>query len=140
MPNVIGFDGLANELDDFTRDLINLAQNQMPKKTKKFLRQQGSKLTKEVKNQAKSKVKKKTGNYLKSIKRGKVYTFDDALAIRAFSGAPHAHLIELGHVNKDGTFTEGKYVFKQAYDDYQDTFVSDLETFIDDMLDEGLSR
>ena len=70
---------------------------------KPFLRKEANKLRKQTVNGAR-RLGKKTGNYLKSIKRGKVYNYRGSQAIRVYSYAPHAHLIEEGHrmVTHDG--------------------------------------
>lgn len=132
-----------HELTGFEQELIKLANDTMPKESKKFLRTEGSKLRKNTLAKAKEKVKKDTGNYFKSIKRGKVYDYDGSLAIRCYSSAPHAHLIEKGHriVDKKGNehgFEDGKYVFEEAEQEFQSTYYSDCEEFIDEVLDKGL--
>ena len=82
---------------------------------------------------------KKTGNYLKSIKRGKVYEYDGAQAVRVYSTAPHAHLIEEGHrmVLHDGTevgFVPGHHVFEVAAKGFEPQYLED----VDKMLDEAV--
>lgn len=132
-----------SQLTDFEQELINLANDTMPKESKKFLRNEGTKLRKGTLAKAKGKVKKVTGAYFKSIKRGKVYDYDGSLSIRCYSSAPHGHLIEYGHriVNKDGeevAWKDGYYVFEEAEEEFQPTYFSDCETFIDDVLEKGL--
>lgn len=134
-----------SELSDFTKDLLELAENQFPKESRKFLNKQGLKLKKVVVKKAKSIVGKETGNYLESIKKGKVYKFDGDLSVRAYSSAPHAHLIEYGHKqvghkpNKVvGGFVAGKHIFRQAQSDFSNTFVNDAEKFVGELLEKGL--
>lgn len=132
-----------SELSDFENDLIKLANDTMPKESKKFLRDEGSKLRKTTLSNAKSKVKKKTGNYFKGIKRGKVYNYDGALSIRVYDGSPHAHLLEYGHrqVTEDGKevgFVQGMHIFEESQKEFQSTYYSDAEQFIDDVLNKGL--
>lgn len=136
-----GFD--ITELTNFEKDLIKLANDTMPKESKSFLRKEGSKLKKVTLAKAKSKVKKKTGAYFRSIKRGKVYNYNGALSIRTYSSSPHAHLIEKGHIikDKDGKehgFKDGLDVFEESEREFQPTYYSDCETFIDEVLDKGL--
>lgn len=109
------------------------------KDAKEFLRKSGNKLKNKTLNIAKVRVKEGTGNYIKSIKRGKVYDFKGALAVRAYSTAPHAHLIEYGHIKKDRTgkehgFTRGKHIFTTASKEFEDEFYSDTKKFIDDIF------
>lgn len=129
-----------HELTDFEEDLIKLANDKLPRESKKFLRQEGTKLRKSTLKNAKSKVKKDTGNYFKSIKRGKVYNYDDSLAIRCYSSAPHAHLIEKGHrqVTKDGVeigWVDGLNVFEESEKEFESTYYNDIEEFIDEVLE-----
>ncbi len=144
-----GFD--FHELTNFEQDLIKLANDVMPRESKSFLRKEGTKLKRCTLNIAKAKVKKKTGAYYKSIKKGKVYKYNDSLAVRCYASnakdsdksAPHAHLIEYGHrlVTKDGReigWVDGKYVFQDAEQEFQSQYFTDCEDFIDEVLDKGL--
>lgn len=138
-----GFD--ITELSEFETKLISLANEKMPKESKKFLRDEGTKLRKKTLSKAKQKVKKDAGNYFKSIKKGKVYIYkgNDALSIRVYSSAPHAHLIEKGHrqVTKDGKevgLVSGKRIFEESQIQFASEYYSDVQRFIDDVLNKGL--
>lgn len=138
-----GFD--FSELTRYQRKMLRLAEEKMPKESKKFLRKEGTKLRKKTLSTAKSKVKKKTGNYFKGIKRGKVYKYgaNGALSIRVYGASPHAHLIEYGHkqVTEDGKevgFVEGQHVFRDAQNEFQNEFFNDARKFIDELIDKGL--
>ncbi|MEG0069788.1 MAG: HK97 gp10 family phage protein [Cetobacterium sp.] len=127
-------------LDKLSKDLIKLANSiKNGKDSKEFLRKSGNKLKNKTLSVAKSRVNESTGNYIKSIKRGKVYDFKGALAVRTYSTAPHAHLIEYGYIKKDRTgkehgFQRGKHVFMTAQKDFEDEFYNDTQNFIDDVL------
>ena len=130
-----GFD--LSELAAYGKD-IRLVAEKAPKRQKQFLQKEGAKLRNKTKAQAR-KLGKKTGNYLKSIKRGKVYSYQGSQAIRVYSYAPHAHLIEEGHrmVTHDGRevgFVQGHHVFEVAARDFEPQFLMDL----DDLLDEAV--
>ena len=132
-----------SEFTAFEKNLIKLANDTMPKESKKFLREEGTKLKKKTLAKAKEKVKKNSGNYFKSIKRGKVYKYDGDLSIRTYSGSPHAHLIENGHriVDSEGNehgFKEGEHVFEEAERQFQGEYFSDAQNFINEVLDKGL--
>ena len=129
----------TRELDAYAKELERTAR-ESPKLQKKFMRQEGSKLLRRTKSEAK-RVKVKTGNYKKSIKRGKVYEYDGAQAIRVYSTAPHAHLIEDGHrmVTHDGRevgFVPGMHVFEVAGKGFEPEYLAD----IDDMLAEAVKE
>lgn len=99
------------------------------------MRKEANKLRKQTVNGAR-RLGKKTGNYLKSIKRGKPYSYRRSNAIRVYSYAPHAHLIEEGHrmVTHDGQevgFVQGHHVFETAARDFEPQFQSDLDDFLE---------
>lgn len=134
-----------NDLTDFEHDLLSLAQNTMPKESKKFLNKEGTVLRKDTLKYAKSKVKKETGNYFKGIKKGKVYKYNvnGALSIRVYGASPHAHLIEYGHkkINKSGEevgFVQGKHIFEKSANDFENKFYEDTEQFLDNLIEGGL--
>lgn len=128
----------ASELSQYAKDL-ELAAKNTPKITKPFLRKEGSKLLRQTKKDARS-VKDKTGKYRKSIKRGKVYDYQGSQAIRVYSNAPHAHLIENGHrmVTRDGrevSFVPGKHVFEKAGKAFEPVFVKDIDQLLEESLE-----
>lgn len=138
-----GFD--ITELSKFEKNIIKLASETMPKESKKFLREQGTKLRKNTVSKAKLKVKKNTGNYHKSIKKGKVYKYkgNGALSIRVYSSASHAHLIEKGHrqVTQSGKelgFVQGSHIFEESEKEFGDEHFNDTQKFIDEVLEKGL--
>ena len=124
----------VTELDDFARDLQKTG-TAIQKGQKAFLRKEGTKLKTKTLREAR-KVGRKSGNYLKSIKRGKVYEYDGAQAVRVYSTAPHAHLIEEGHrmVTHDGRevgFVPGHHVFEVSGKDFETQYLQDIEDFLD---------
>ena len=126
-----------SELASYGKDMRRIAEEN-PKKQRQFLQKEGNELRSRTTAQARE-LGKKTGNYLKSIKRGKVYDYRGDKAIRVYSYAPHAHLIEDGHrmVTHDGRevgFVKGHHVFEVAAEGFEPEFYTDL----DDMLDEEL--
>ena len=137
-----GFD--AGELDLWAEEILNIAMKDMPKKSKKFINQEGQKLKKKAKQKAKQTVKKKTGNYLKGIKKGKVYTYsgNGALSVRVYGAAPHSHLLEQGHNiknKKDGAVlgrTRAFYVLDKSGREFQQEYQNDIENFIDEIVRE----
>lgn len=133
----------TTELDRYAREILKIAQNDMPRETKKFIRTEGRKLRTATRKKARKRVKKKTGNYLKGIKSGKAYIYrgNGGLSIRVYAGKPayHGHLIEYGHIikNKKGGpelgFVRGFNVFDEAGKEFQSEFFSDTEKFIDEI-------
>ena len=130
-----------SELASYGKDMRRIAEEN-PKKQRQFLQKEGNKLRSRTKAQAR-KLGKKTGNYLKSIKRGKVYDYRGDKAIRVYSYAPHAHLIENGHrmVTHDGRevgFVKGHHVFEVAAEDFEPVFYTDLDDFLSEEVDDKL--
>lgn len=136
-----GFD--TRELEQLNQQFLDLAQNQFPKDAKKFLRDEAGKTRKKLRAATKAATKKKTGNLLRGIDRGPVKKYNDDFQIRVYNRAPHAHLIEHGHVLwVDGTKTEkfvpGKHVAAKTTLEMKEEFPKDADKFVDDMLDKGL--
>lgn len=135
-------DGLDVSALEAHADELGRAARRAPKQAKKLMRTQGTRLKAKTSSVAKQRVRKKTGNYLKGIKRGKVYTYRsaDTHAIRVYSAAPHAHLIEDGHrvvVNgQELGFAPGKHIFADARTAYQPKFERACEDFLDDVARE----
>lgn len=133
MPRVID----TSDLEAYARGLERIART-FPQKQKRFLQKEGNKLKQATRRKAR-KLGKKTGNYQKSIKRGKVYNYQGAQAVRVYSAAPHAHLIEDGHrmVTPGGRevgFVRGFHIFEDAREDFQHQFLTD----VGDLLDEAV--
>ena len=150
-------DGIdLSELMDFADRLDGSGQS-MEKRERKFLQQQGNKLRRKTKAQARlSGIKQHTGNYMKGIKRGKVWKKSDgAQAVRVYSNAPHAHLVEDGHDQKvnpgkgEGNgrgvkpgkgigrtvgHIEGRKVFLKAYEAFAPEYENDAEEMVDEMI------
>lgn len=147
------------ELNIFNDQLLGLAQQQFPSETKKFLRKEGTNLNKKVKAVAKSRVGKNgkgkkskpaAKRYLSGFKRGKVYRHapSDSYAVRVYNSRPHAHLIEYGHrqldkeqkpVKNGKKFVPARPVLEDAARAFEPDFEHDVDTFINELLEKGLS-
>lgn len=85
---------------------------------------------------------KEDGNLIRGIKRGSVYQYKGSYQVRVKNNAPHAHLIEYGHVLwVNGTQTEkfvpGKYPLKKAAPEIAATLTGDVDGFVDDLISKG---
>ncbi len=119
-------------------DGIELVKKAYPKKVEKFMLNEGNKLKRRTLKNVKKKVKKKTGNYEESIKRGKHYIYGGKSSVRVYSDAPHAHLIEYGHVQQTRNgekFVEGKHIIENSKKEFQPKYEQDTEKFFDGILD-----
>lgn len=136
-------DGIdIGELTKFEQELINFANDTMKKESKEFLRKTGTKLKSATLKKAKSKVKKddNSGKYFKSIKRGKVYNYNDSLAVRTYSNDNKAHLLEKGHrmVTHDGEevgWVDGYHIFEDAEKEFESVYYDECEKFVDKIID-----
>ncbi len=126
-----------DELEDFKKDLLQKSLKNFPNETNKFLRKSQQGLCVEMRQQAKRLVKKKTGYYHKSFKVGKIYEKDGNLCGRAYNNARHAHLIETGHKNKDGTWQEGRHVMEISKTNYKEDFYKNVEDFLFNEVDKA---
>ena len=104
-----GFD--LHELDEFTRDLVDLAQKQFPKEAKQFIQKQGNEGRKRLRANTRAVTKKRTGNLCEGDPAGKATKYKGNYQIRIMNTAPHAHLIEYGHSNiktRAGSGSQGR--------------------------------
>lgn len=143
-----GFD--LGDLNDLNERLLNLAEQEFPKEAKKFIRRQGSKCETRLRNAYKSRVKTKTGNLVEGVGRGVPQQYGGSYQIRVYNKAPHAHLIEHGHVmcDKAGNpildaagqerWVDGKYVAAYTVEEYKKIYPEEVDKFVDEMLEKGL--
>jgi hypothetical protein len=131
-------------LDEFIRDMLDLAQETLPKESKKFLKKNANQLKTATKNKAKELgILEETGNYYSGFKSGKVYKYNGSMACRAINSSPHAHLLEYGHlqIDKNGNevgkgFVPGFHPFGKAQEGFKSKYYDNCETFIDEMIRE----
>lgn len=132
-------------LTELQKDLLQVAQRDLPQETAKIMRKIGSKARTEVARSSRQKVNKVTGNYHKKFKRGKVFKGQNGeTVVRVINSAPHAHLIEYGHrqVTKDGEeigWVDGKFVLENGMKKFDDSgqFEEMLSDWIDTVLEDG---
>ncbi len=145
-----------SELDEFTDRLIQSSKSAQ-KAQRRFLQKQGNKLKRKTKAQARLVgIENRTGNYMKHIKRGKVWgKKGEAQAVRVYSNAHHAHLIEEGHeqtvnpgkgrgnghgvrlgkgIGRKVGEVEGREVFLKAYEGFAPEYARACEEEIDEMI------
>lgn len=144
-----GFD--VSQLTDFGQQILEVATQDMPKVTEKFMKSEANKLKNKAKRDARKVLKphkKKTfkvikdgkeeevkaKGYVDRIKDGKkVYGYGDAkYNVMVYNSAPHAHLIEEGHnmVTHNGKkvgFVPGKHILENAAIDFEKQFAKHIE-------------
>lgn len=136
----------TNELTKFEKKLLSLANDTMPKESKKFIKKETNKLNTKNKSVYKSKgIGEETGNLIKGFKAGKVYKYSGAWSGRAYNSSSHAHLLEKGfiwtpHKGQSGNekFIPGFHFMEDAARAFQSSYYNDIEDFIDEVLDKGL--
>lgn len=130
-------------LTEFQKDLLEVAQQKLPKESMKMMRKAGNKLNTYAKREARGAVDHTsgTGNYYKGFKRGKVFKDSEGkVVVRAINSAPHAHLIEYGHRlvrgGKEVGFVPGRLIMHAAAQNYDNS--GEFEKVISDELDRML--
>lgn len=129
-------------LTEFQRDLLIVAEVNLPRESKQIMRKVGSKARTHVARKARREVKKLTGNYHKKWKRGKVFKGHNGdFVVRVFNSSPHAHLIEDGHrmVTHDGEevgFVRGRKVLDKGIKQFEES--GQMESMVSDWLDDLL--
>ncbi|MBY6898006.1 HK97 gp10 family phage protein [Clostridium botulinum] len=134
-----GFD--TTQLDKFSKNLLNIAKNEYPKKTKTFLRKEARKLNKTNKQTFEAKgIGEYRGNLKKGFKAGKLYKYKGKeLAIRAYNSSPHAHLLNDGwmHKAKNGNekFIPGFHFIEDSAKAFNSEYYEDIDEFLDELFD-----
>lgn len=153
-----GFD--YSQLSSFAKDTLRFAEDEYPRETKKFLKEQANKAVKVLSDNVSATTKKKTGRLSRAAKPGKPYKFkgdETNLSIRAYlqnrpkeapeTSAPHAHLLDMGHnivsrgtkskSNKGGRaigYVKGREFIKKTQDTFESEFMSECEKFAEDIF------
>lgn len=133
---------MTYELDDYSKDLLKLANETYPKKAKSMILKQGTKFKIQVQKRAATDVNTNSGDYKKGFKRGKHYKFDGVDAVRVYSSDRKAHWMEHGReiVDRNGTshgFVPGKHVLEKTAKAFEENFEKACGEFLDQLLDEG---
>lgn len=132
----------TRELDELVKNMFRTAERVYPDEAKSFLKKEGNKGRRLLRAKTKAVTKKKTGNLLKGIRRTGVQKHDGDFQIRVYNKAPHAHLIEHGHVlwvngTKTEKFVPGKHPAADTTKQLKREFPRDAEAFVDEMLSKG---
>ena len=132
----------SKDLEELAQNMYRTAEKLYPKEDKRFLQKEGNKGAGILRKKTRAATKKKTGNLIRGIKRGSVYQYKGSYQVRVKNNAPHAHLIEYGHVLwVNGTQTEkfvpGKYPLKKAAPEIAATLTGDVDGFVDDLISKG---
>lgn len=166
----VGTGFLFEALSDAKKDLMRAAKEKFPKETEKFLKEQATKLRKKSRKVGRQEVGtskgKKTNwipqkSYHQKFKIGKIYVYGESdKCIRVYNSAPHAHLVEFGHVNiprgtkrattrkgrieqlknrKGSGLTLGRYVFTLAEIEYKSQFLDDTNTFLYQFVEDTIN-
>lgn len=126
-----------------------------PKEAKKFLKAEARKISNISKKKAKSQLKltkgkkfnkkgKEVKTYLKGFKVGKVFEdVENGTTVRAYNSAKHAHLIELGTVNRSNKkganrgYIRGYRILEKSKNEFKDKFEQDCVKFVDQIIEKG---
>lgn len=146
------------DLSRFSADLMELAQKDFPKETKRFMGQCGTKVKKKAVDITKSKLKTRSGKLIAGFQRGKPYQYGDDYQVRVKNTAFHANPKEHGHHLKYVEVTvkrgkhqgekrkikadpsikyEGTHAMTKAQEEYESEFYKDAQRYVDRMLKRG---
>lgn len=118
-------------LDEYTEKMFKRLTEEYPKEAEKLLKQQVGKCKAEALSRT---PKGPTGKLKRSwkhkfkIKKGHQFGV-------IMNNAPHAHLIENGHVTKNGGWVEGKHMLENTMTHQQPSIDKAIDNFVDKMLD-----
>lgn len=144
-----GFD--LSEMDKFTKDILAMANDKLPKESRKFIKRQGGQLTKKNKSTYNSMgigSGDNKGIMAKSFKTGKAYKYKGAYSVRSYSKAivisksgkkyllPAMLNNGFRHVNKDGseTWVPGYHFMEKASKSFEAEYVNNCEKYIEEII------
>lgn len=133
------------ELSEFNTQILRLVHDKYPKEAKNFLRKAGNKMRSNLRSAYKRKTRKKTGNLLKGVMRSPVYIYrTNEYQVRVYNKAPHAHLIERGHVyywrgRPTDKYVKGRHIVGIESQNFDKTFVEYADKFVDELLKKGFA-
>lgn len=132
-------------LGELQQELLDLAGQQFPQETQKFMGSVGTALVRKVRAGYDKDIKEHCDNLLRpNTGRGKPYIYaGDEYSVRVKSKAPHAHLIEHGHVlyikgKPTNRYVKGTNTVGKAVKAFEKNYEKQTQKFIDKMLDKGL--
>lgn len=133
----------TRELDELAKRMFHVAEKDYPAEAKDFMKREGNKGRRELRAKTKAVTKKKTGNLLKGIRRTGVQKYNGDFQVRVYNKAPHAHLIEHGHIlwingHNTGRMVPGKHPAATTVKQLKKEFPRDVEGFVDELLSKGL--
>lgn len=141
-----GFD--HKELVKLSKDLLKLAGTTYPAEAQRFLKDQANQARVRLRKNTQAVTRKKTGNLLRGVNRGKAHTYAGSWQIRVYNKAPHAHLIEHGHVmaGSDGRpilnasgqerWVNGRFPAAKTTNELKALWPGEVEAFVDELLKE----
>lgn len=118
-------------LDKYTEKMFTRLSKEYPKEAEKLLKQQVGKCKAEALART---PKGPTGNLRKGWKH-KFKTKKGHQFGVVMNSAPHAHLIENGHITKNGGWVEGKHMLENTMTHQQPSIDKAIDDFVDRMLD-----
>ena len=139
----------TRQLEQLARDLETVA-DLYPDRAKEFLKNQANKTRNRLRANTKAATTKRTGNLIKGIRRGSVQVRDGDYQVRVFNKAPHAHLIEHGHVQwvpvkgygsghrrKTEQFVPGRHPAARTVKEMKQSMAADAGGLVDEVLKRG---
>ncbi|MBE6080185.1 MAG: hypothetical protein E7204_05000 [Veillonella sp.] len=154
----------ADELVEFSKELLRLGQEQFPRKTKNFMQRAGNRQLKLAREQYKDDLakdsnkktiygkaryktvngKRKRIDLVGSLQRGSAYIYQgNEYQVRVKNKAPHAHLFEHGHKTNAVKPNKMKWVpgrnsMGKAARKFANEYSDMADAFIDELLESGL--
>lgn len=116
-----------NEFEDLEKAFDNLL-NEFPEKKHEFVRGTGEEMKAEVDSNVAT-LGTKTGNLAQGVT---LVTRKGYAAVRAnHKIAPHTHLLENGHVDKNGRHIKGRHMYRNALMTLEDSIYAKAEELMD---------
>lgn len=136
-----------HEIDEYSKQMLDYVDSEFPEVGKRFMKKEANRLKSKVKKTAAGSIISDTGNYVNGFRAGKkVYEYGDCkFNVRVYNGAPHAHLIEYGHLMKTHSgkvkgFIPGFHILENSSISFQSEFAGHIENDLCEMIKEALEK
>lgn len=128
-------------LDEYTNRILNKLSKEYPEKVESFLNYNIGQCKSEVeyrtpKSKKAKKGKKKKGKKLKNNWKTKVNVKNGKAYATLKNDLPHAHLIENGHITKNGGWWEGKHMLENTMTHRQPQIDRAIDKLVDEIFED----
>ncbi len=147
MGSLVEFD--VSEATELTQKMMHMVVKYYPKEAKNFMNRQGTKLKRLTKDTYREYTEKRTGTLLKGVKKRPAHKYKGEWQVRIVNTATdeknknYSGAIERGHPvfshgKETDFYADGRYPATHAKNRFRRQFFSEVDDFVDQLIEKGL--